>query len=305
MNTIALNPLTISDIIIRQDADGRYCLNGLHKAAGNEKRHSPNYFLDVQQTKDLITEIESTTVISVVEQKQAVKVINGGNKQGTYGVKDMVYAYAMWISPAFTLKVIRAYDALVTAPQYGLKSLPPSPYISEPQAAQFKKSMEAHCKSNGAKYPVLYRKVYKYFGITTYTHIPAGKLEEAAQLCGMKLLPLSKPRLPKGQQALTFTQTELDALIAERINTLPSQNHNPDLINILTRRVKELKSKAVEGEVMPRLGSDQIITTKAALREAFEKSYPDVMVVKLGQELRLRMSELCPDYIDSFLSCID
>lgn len=134
-NSIALNQtLTIADIIIRQDDNGRYCLNDLHKAAGGEKRHSPNYFLDIQQTKELINEIRNSliikdTVITVsdkINNLEPIEIIKGfGVKQGTYGVKDMVYAYAMWISPVFTLKVIRAYDALVTGQiPYGLKALP-------------------------------------------------------------------------------------------------------------------------------------------------------------------------------------
>ena len=41
----ASTALVISDISVRQDAEGRYCLNDLHKSAGGEKRHRPNYWL--------------------------------------------------------------------------------------------------------------------------------------------------------------------------------------------------------------------------------------------------------------------
>lgn len=102
-------PLVIGEFSIRQDEDGRYCLNDLHKASGDDKKHFPAYFLRNQQTKDLIDEIERYANSHI-----AVKVIKGGaEKQGTYVVKELVYSYAMWISAKFHLMVIRAYDSLV------------------------------------------------------------------------------------------------------------------------------------------------------------------------------------------------
>jgi hypothetical protein len=113
-------PLVIGDFSIRQDEEGRYCLNDLHKASGNDQKHFPAYFLRNQQTKDLIEEIERYANshigqnINSANLQSAVKVIKGGaEKQGTYVVKELVYSYAMWISAKFHLQVIRAYDSMV------------------------------------------------------------------------------------------------------------------------------------------------------------------------------------------------
>ncbi|WP_150050066.1 KilA-N domain-containing protein [Methylomonas rhizoryzae] len=100
--------LIISDKPIRYDSFGRFSLNDLHKSAGGEKRHAPNEFLRLIATQALIKELTGNSRFAAVES------IKGGSCPGTYVVKELVYAYAMWISPAFHLQVIRAYDALTT-----------------------------------------------------------------------------------------------------------------------------------------------------------------------------------------------
>jgi hypothetical protein len=97
--------LTIADTAVQQDADGRFSLNDLHRAAGAEERHQPSKWLRGQQAQELIVEL-STGQIRPVETAQ-------GNGGGTFVARELVYAYAMWISARFHLQVIRAYDALV------------------------------------------------------------------------------------------------------------------------------------------------------------------------------------------------
>lgn len=117
-NQLTLNhqPLVIGEFSIRQDEDGRYCINDLHKASGGAEKHKPFNFMRNQQTKDLITEIEQESMMLKYEHHkiQAVNTIKGkGLNQGTFVVKELVYYYAMWISAKFHLMVIRAYDTMV------------------------------------------------------------------------------------------------------------------------------------------------------------------------------------------------
>lgn len=76
---------------IRQDAAGRYCLNDLHKAAGGENRHRPSLWISNQQTQSLIDEVAKAGIT-------ALESIKGGDRSGTFVAKELVYAYAMWIS---------------------------------------------------------------------------------------------------------------------------------------------------------------------------------------------------------------
>lgn len=96
--------ISIAGTAIRQDVHGRFCLNDLHRAAGGEPKHRPSRWLENQQTKELVSEIEITGI-------PAIETIQ---KKGTFSCRELIYCYAMWISPVFHLKVIHAYDALVT-----------------------------------------------------------------------------------------------------------------------------------------------------------------------------------------------
>ncbi|MBY8305888.1 KilA-N domain-containing protein [Vibrio fluvialis] len=92
--------------------DGLYSLNDLHKASGNEAKHAPFRFMRNEQTVELIAEIERSPDLVI-----GCKVLRGGKLQGTWVCKELVYAYAMWISARFHLQVIRAFDAITSQPQ--------------------------------------------------------------------------------------------------------------------------------------------------------------------------------------------
>ncbi|HHY0622722.1 TPA: KilA-N domain-containing protein [Vibrio parahaemolyticus] len=96
--------LTILDTNIRV-LDGLFSLNDLHKASGGANKHRPKYWLANEQTKDLIDEIVKGGI-------PPLRVQHGGLNPGTWVCKELVYYYAMWISPKFNLKVIRTFDEL-------------------------------------------------------------------------------------------------------------------------------------------------------------------------------------------------
>lgn len=98
--------LVIAGSTIKTDEEGRYCLNDLHKAAGGDQKHRPKYWLANEGTKALIAELEKGGIPTISSKR--------GRNGSTYVVRDLVYAYAMWISPKFHLEVIRAYDRLAT-----------------------------------------------------------------------------------------------------------------------------------------------------------------------------------------------
>ncbi|MDE1141298.1 MAG: KilA-N domain-containing protein [Paraburkholderia tropica] len=96
-----MNDFVVYGVEIRRDAMGRYSLNDLHRAAGGADKHSPNRWTRTQGYADLISELTPELAFAPAES------IRGGSAPGTYAVKEMVYAYAMWISASLYLMVIR------------------------------------------------------------------------------------------------------------------------------------------------------------------------------------------------------
>lgn len=100
--------LTLGAVSVRQ-LDGLFSLNDLHAAAGGARKDRPGYFLTTDQAKALIAEIETAGFPAVRSGE--------GRNGGTYARRELVIAYAAWISAAFHLKVIRVFlDAAAPAP---------------------------------------------------------------------------------------------------------------------------------------------------------------------------------------------
>ncbi|OOF59344.1 KilA-N domain-containing protein [Rodentibacter myodis] len=85
--------------------DNLYSLNDLHAISGNNSKHRPNQFIRLETTKDLINEIETENLNAPI---CAIKTLRG-TTGGTYACKELVIAYAAWISPTFHLTVLRAF----------------------------------------------------------------------------------------------------------------------------------------------------------------------------------------------------
>jgi len=114
----AIQPATLSvgSVPIHQH-DGLYSLNDLHKAGGGDEKHRPNQFLRNEQTQALIAELETARICAVRTRE--------GRNGGTYACKELVIAYASWISAEFHLKVIRVFLDAAASPAQPLP--PPVP----------------------------------------------------------------------------------------------------------------------------------------------------------------------------------
>ena len=167
-----MNAISVANVAIRQ-FDNLYSLNDLHKASGGENRHKPSLWLQNQQTSDLIDEISKAGNPALDKNQQVIQVVKGGNKRGTYACKELVYAYATWISAKFFLQVIRTFDAVIS----GSPKLKTQTTIDERRGlVDAVKLLVARC---GIDYSAAYRMVHQRFGVAHIDQIAAPLLPAA------------------------------------------------------------------------------------------------------------------------------
>lgn len=193
-------PLVIGEFAIRQDENGRYCLNDLHKASGYDKKHQPAYFIRNQQTKDLIDEIVNSANLQSLESNQIEPVKKmEGVKGGTYVVKELVYSYAMWISAKFHLIVIRAYDAMVMQWQISDRKS-----ISPEQQALLHEIVAR--RSNGERkiFAEMWARHNRHFKIPRYAELLAIHFPEAVHY--LETMDIKSKPEPQAQKAFPYPQ---------------------------------------------------------------------------------------------------
>lgn len=155
--------ISVANVSVRQ-FDNLYSLNDLHKASGGEPRHKPSNWLANKQTSDLIAEIEIAG-IPAIQKKQGL---------GTFVCKELVVHYGMWISPAFSLKVIRAF--LDTQEEVSA-----STKTTADERTGLRQAVSALVGKCGIDYGSAYNMIHQRFGVAAIEDIPADKLNDAVQ----------------------------------------------------------------------------------------------------------------------------
>ncbi|EPV1049952.1 KilA-N domain-containing protein [Salmonella enterica subsp. enterica serovar Newport] len=171
------NSIIISDIKIHMDEDGRYSLNDLHTASSKEDKHQPAFFMRRNETIELINEIFNSANMQDKKPVDSKK----GRYGGTYACKELVYSYAMWISAAFALKVIRAYDSMVSgelqkmeAKRYGAKT-------TVDERTPLRDAVDMLVSKKRLMYPEAYAMIHQRFNVDSIEDLDSRQIHEAIE----------------------------------------------------------------------------------------------------------------------------
>ena len=116
--------ISIAGLTIEQNGNGLYSINDLHRASGGLAKHRPENWYRLQATINLISFLESQEKNQqITKNSSIIETVSGkdigsqeknpcnpiGGIQGTFVCRELVVAYATWISPQFFAHVIRTF----------------------------------------------------------------------------------------------------------------------------------------------------------------------------------------------------
>jgi len=106
-----MTALSIAGVNVRQDSEGRFSLNDLHKAAvsaGNAtSSQRPANFLKSEPVQAFVAALNSDAT-----QIASVNSVKGGKNQGTYASELVAIRYAAWIDPSFEITVYKTFQSV-------------------------------------------------------------------------------------------------------------------------------------------------------------------------------------------------
>ena len=223
-STIAL---TLGNINVRQQ-NGLFSLNDLHKAAGGELRHRPVEFLRLEQSQALLDELQKGG-----DSHLFLNTAKGRNG-GTYACRELVIAYAAWISAAFHLKVIRVFLAATTPQAEPTQTRLDYDRISPAQAQDLKEIVAAIVQAGVQTYGETWSRLQRKFRVNSYLELPAQHYGDARAYLLAKLSTrpaTTRPAAGKmlvSRQHLASIYTDLGKL-RDRIDAMamPAQDLPP------------------------------------------------------------------------------
>ncbi|WP_181388330.1 KilA-N domain-containing protein [Vibrio albus] len=208
-----MNALTILNQSVRT-CNNLFSLNDLHKASGANQSQKPANFIRLESTQELVGEINRCSDLS-----NALEVNRGGNKQGTWVCKELVYAYAMWISAKFHLQVIRAFDSLVSQPLT----------LTSEQKLKIRKTVGTKAKNDGESHKQVYMAIYNHFSVSEYGDLLQSQFEEAIDFINSLDI---RPALPSSDH-VPFYSTRLMLTIEN--GQVVHQNQVPNDAFVVTK----------------------------------------------------------------------
>ena len=143
------------------------------------------------RNNEVVELIDELTQSSDKGAGQVTRRINGGSKRGTYACKELVYRYAMWISPKFALLVIRTFDKLVT----GELKVVGSPLTAE-QTLPLRDAVNLLVTKSSILYPDGYKMVHQKFGVNHIKELTTAQVDSAVRYVHSLILSMSVKETP-------------------------------------------------------------------------------------------------------------